>query len=120
MDGQVDDQLRALIPIQVSATDVDEIHEIIAWVDTAFNGSLVIPKTRIDELELTQESSAEAMLADGHKVELETFGCWVEWFGTRYHTQVVMNDSNYALLGTILLDGHRLEIDYTQKSVALL
>lgn len=119
MNGRVDEQLRALVPIQVSATQTDETDEIIAWIDTAFNGSLVIPTARIDQLGLAQESSAEAILADGNKVELETFGCWIEWFGTRYHTQVVMNDSEYALLGTILLDGHRLEIDYPQKTVAL-
>lgn len=119
MSGYVDDQLRALIPIRVAATDEEQYQELLAWIDTAFNGSLVIPKTRVEELGLVQESSAEAILADGNKVELETFGCWVEWFGTRYHTQVVINDSAYALLGTILLDGHRLDIDYSHRLVSL-
>ncbi|HSG71153.1 MAG TPA: hypothetical protein VLA12_12100, partial [Planctomycetaceae bacterium] len=82
-------------------------------------GSLVIPKSKIEMLGLVQESSADAILADGTKVELETFGCRVRWFGMSYDTQVVANDSEYALLGTIFLRGHRLEIDYEKMTVSI-
>jgi clan AA aspartic protease len=108
-----------LISIQVGATNVNETHELLAWVDTAFNGSLVIPKSKIETLGLVQESSAEAILADGNKVALETYGCRVKWFGKSYDTQVFVNESEYALLGTILLEGHRLEIDYENRVVSI-
>ena len=55
--------------------------EIVAWVDTAFNGGLTIPRALIDGLGLPQESSIEAVLADGRTVALETFGCYLDWFG---------------------------------------
>ncbi len=80
MNGHVDDQLRALIPIRVAARG-GEPREVLAWIDTAFNGSLVLPQVKVDELQLPKESSAEAILANGNKVELETYGCAIEWFG---------------------------------------
>lgn len=119
MIGHVDDQLRALVPISVAANASDEPTEILAWVDTAFNGSLVIPRAKIQELGLVQESSAEAVLADGNIVELETYGCFFTWFNATYETQVVVNDSEFPLLGTMLLAGRRLEIDYHRKTVAI-
>ena len=119
MNGHVDDMLRALIPISVAASASEEGKEILAWVDTAFNGSLVIPRAKIQELGLVQESSAEAVLADGNTVELETYACRLEWFGSTYETQIVVNDSEYPLLGTMLLAGHRLEIDYEKQTVAI-
>ena len=66
-----------------------------------------------------QQSSAEAVLADGQYVELETFGCFFDWFSSSYETQVVASDGEYPLLGTMLLDRHRLDIDYDAKTVEL-
>jgi predicted aspartyl protease len=46
-----------------------EVH-LVVWIDTAFNGGLAIPHKQAAELGLVQESSAEAILADGSCVEL--------------------------------------------------
>jgi len=120
MKGFVDDQLRALVLVPVSASSSGDRKEIVAWIDTAFNGGLVLPRQQIVELGLVKESSAEAILADGHSVELETFACFLDWFGNAWQTQVVANDGNYPLLGTMLLEGHRLEIDYLARTVELM
>jgi len=119
MTGDVDEKLRALVPISVGVGDDDERQEVLAWVDTAFNGSLVLPRSTIGKLGLIQESSAEAVLADGNTVELETYVCFIDWFGSTYETQVVANDSEYPLLGTMLLAGHRVEIDYNKRTVTI-
>ncbi|MDA0841945.1 MAG: hypothetical protein O3B01_22750 [Planctomycetota bacterium] len=74
---------------------------------------------KIHELGLVQESSAEVVLADGNTVELETYACFLEWLGATYETQVVVTDSEYPLLGTMLLAGRRLEIDYDKRTVTL-
>ena len=50
---------------------------------------------------------------------LETFACFCDWFGNSYETQIVTDDGQYALLGTMLLEGHRLDIDYNARTVAL-
>jgi predicted aspartyl protease len=51
--------------------------EVSAWIDTAFNGGFVLPRRVINELGLVQESSAEATLADGRSVELETYSSFL-------------------------------------------
>ena len=119
MIGCVDDKLRAVVRVWVSASRDGQRQEIVAWVDTAFNGGLAVPRKQIAELGLIKESSAEAILADGSSVELETFACCFEWFGSTYETQIVANDGEYPLLGTMLLDGHRLQIDYQARTVEL-
>lgn len=119
MKGLVDDGLRALLRVPVSATRDGNRADIVVWIDTAFNGGLAIPRKQVAELGLVQESSAEAILADGRCVELETFACFIDWFGHCYETQITASDGEYALLGTMLLDGHRLDINYGAKTVDL-
>lgn len=119
MNGFVDGQLRALLRVPVSASRDGHRTEVLAWIDTAFNGGLAIPRKQVAALALAQQSSAEAILADGRSVELETFGCFLDWFGNTYETQIAASDGEYALLGTMLLDGHRLDIDYGAKTVEL-
>jgi len=119
VNGFVDDKLRALIFIPVAATNAGDRTELTIWIDTAFNGGLVIPHKQIESLGLVKESSAEAILADGNVVQLETFACFLDWFGATYESQVVANDGEYALLGTMLLSGRKLEIDYEAMTVTI-
>lgn len=119
MNGHVDDHLRALIRVPVSAARTGDRAELVVWVDTAFNGGLVIPRATLANLGLPQRSAVEATLADGSVVEIETFACFLDWFGNTYQTQVVASDSEFALLGTLLLAGLRLEINYAAGTVRL-
>lgn len=119
MTGHVDDQLRALVRVPVGASRDGTRQEVLAWVDTAFNGGRTIPRAPGAGPGLPQESSAEAALADGRTVALETFGCFCDWFGGTYQTQVVASDGAYPLLGTQLLSGRRLAINSAAKTVEL-
>ncbi len=119
MSGFVDDQLRALLRVPVSASRDGDRTDLVVWIDTAFNGGLAIPRKQVAELALSKQSSAEAILADGRSVELETFACFLDWFGNTYETQIAASDGEYPLLGTMLLDGHRLDINYAAKTVEL-
>ena len=85
---------------------------IDAWLDTAFNGSLVIPRQQIERLGLKQASTTQAVLADGHVVDLETFTGYLHWLGKVYRTQIVANEGEYPLLGTTLLANCRVVVDY--------
>jgi len=120
VNGFVDDQLRALLRVPVSTSRDGARTDLQAWIDTAFNGGLAIPHKQVADLGLAKQSSAEAVLADGRTVELETFACFLDWFGQTYETQVAASDGECVLLGTMLLDGHRLEINYSSKTVELL
>ena len=119
MNGVVDASLRALLDVHVAATKGAPKTLLRVWIDTAFNGGLVIPRATISQMGLKQGSTAEAILADGRPVDLETFTCYLDWFGDTYRTQVVANDGQFPLLGTVLLVGRKLTIDYDAKTVAL-
>ena len=48
---------------------------VLVWVDTAFNGGLVLPRQQIEQLGLREYSSTPAILANGQRVELPTYTC---------------------------------------------
>lgn len=119
MNGIVDESLRALLDVSLAADTNAKRESIRVWLDTAFNGGLVIPRPLIERLALKQASTTQAILADGHVVDLETFTCHIEWFGNVFRTQVVANDGEFPLLGTMLLADRKLTIDYRKKLVVL-
>ena len=73
----------------------------------------------IDELGFEQEAATEAILADGSRVMLESFICYVEWFGDFVPAQVIGNNGKLPLLGTELLAGRKLLIDYEAGVVSI-
>ncbi len=117
MIGRVDGQLRALLRVPLAASLGGPQQDVEAWVDTAFNGGLALPRAVVAGLGLPQEASTDAVLADGRTVTVELFGCYLDWFGGMYQTQVVAGDAAYPLLGTQLLAGRRLLIDYPAGTV---
>ncbi len=119
MNGTVDDDLRALLEVQIASTPNGDRATVLVWVDTAFNGGLVLPRHEIRQLGLKEYSSTSAILADGQQVELPTYTCYLEWFGREYRTQIVANEGTHPLLGTMLLDGHELKVSYTRRTVTL-
>lgn len=119
MKGRVDASMRALLAVIVAATEDGPRDTVLAWIDTAFNGGLVMPRANIERLGLRQASTTQAILADGSSVVLETFTCYLDWFGSRFRTQVVANGGEFPLLGTLLLADRMLTVDYKTKTVAL-
>ncbi len=73
----------------------------------------------IEELDLETLFETEAILADGTKVNLETFVAYLDWFGELIPVQVIANEGQFPLLGTALLEKCRLVVDYVAKSVAI-
>lgn len=119
MNGHVDDSLRALLELQVGNTPAEQSTTITVWIDTAFDGFLVLSKSLIESLKLDQEAAAEAILADGRHVTLESYVCHVDWFGEAMAAQVIANEGKLPLLGTELLANRRLVVDYVEGSVSV-
>ena len=119
MNGIVDESQMALLDILIAAGKGARKEPLTVWIDTAFNEGLVIPRSQVERLGLKQASTTQATLADGNVVDLETFTCYLDWFGKVFRTQVVANDGQFPLLGTMLLADRKLIIDYTAKSVEL-
>ncbi len=119
MNGKVDENNRALLPVDVRAYLRSESFGLEVWVDTAFDGHFVFSSNLIKELDLETLVETEAVLADGSTVVLQTYVCYLEWFGKRIAAQVVANEGRLPLLGTALLDDRNLAIDYREKTLTL-
>ena len=119
MIGHVDARNRALLTVSVSKNMASLSVPVTTWIDTAFDGHLVFSRKLIEALDLDALVETEAILADGSKVVLETFLCFLDWFGERRALQVIANDGSFPLLGTGLLERRVLHIDYAQRSLTL-
>jgi len=119
MMGHVDESARALLEISVSNEAAGPYLPITTWIDTAFDGQLVFSNDLISDLDLETLVETEAILADGSQVTLETYLCYLDWFDQSIPIQVVANDGKLPLLGTSLLDGHVLHVDYLRNDLTL-
>ncbi len=119
MNGRVDELLQALLDVTVRSTSDGNDFVVCAWIDTAFNGEFVFPRDLIAKLKLEQQAATDAILADGNHVTLESYVCYLEWFGEMRAVQVIANDGRIPLLGTELLAQRVLHIDYSNKLLTL-
>ena len=85
---------------------------VVAWIDTAFDGYIVLPKSEIERLNLGVIADTDAILADGSTVRLRCYYCVVDWLGRTTPIQVVENTGNMPLVGTALLSLADIRINY--------
>jgi clan AA aspartic protease len=119
MIGRVDVSARALLSLQLRQSEVSDAQELVVWIDTAFDGELVVPAADVQRLGLPQSSTCQAILANGTTVTLETYYCWIDWFGSYRRVEVVTSNARLPLLGTALLRKHKLTVDYRSGEVTL-
>jgi clan AA aspartic protease len=117
--GEVDDSGRAILKLRVQAAKDAAAKDLLVWVDTAFDGELVVPYEVVHELGLRQSAAVKATLADGTETVLETFDCVVEWFGVWRQVEVFANQGRWPLLGVGLLRGRKLTLDYQTNELVL-
>ena len=115
MNGRVNQRREALVELEVSGRRRHA--RIPCAIDTGYTGTLVLPERLVNDLELPYAGSIMARLADGSLLELPSYETAVTWLdGTRaVLASAVLAD--HALVGTALLDGRRLTIDYAARSV---
>ena len=119
MIGYVDEAMRSLLQIMIRGKPAGESTPVTVWVDTAFNGCLVVSKQLIAELALQKEAETEAILADGSVVVLDSYVGYVEWCGKIIRSQVIANEGMLPLLGTELLVGCVLVVDYRNMELTV-
>ena len=119
MNGQVDRFGRAIVTVSIRPSGVAATHHVCAWIDTGFNGDLILPQQQIDVLELPASGTLKAILADGSEVALQRYTCLIDWFGEERELEVVANDGEYPLLGVGLLVGYDLHISYRSGNITI-
>ena len=112
MKAWIDKENRAMVEINVANHAKSQRETANAWIDTAFDGHVVLPKSEIERLKLGVVADTDAILADGSTVRLRCYYCIVDWLGRTIPIQVVENNGSVPLIGTALLSLADLRINY--------
>jgi clan AA aspartic protease len=84
--------------------------EILAVLDTGFNGTLALPLTLVAWLSLEREEASRVRLADGDIRPIDLYTVTVDWDG-QPRAVFAFAMGTMPLIGMSLLEGYRLTID---------
>ena len=79
-------------------------------VDTGFSDFLFLPPSLVSELELSNETSQDYVLADGSMTKVDIYDIWALWDGRWIDVVAGVTDST-PLVGMLMLEGHDLNIE---------
>ncbi len=119
MKAWIDEVNRAMVEVQVANHVKAQRQSIPAWIDTAFDGHLVMPRSEIEKLDLAVLADTDAVLADGSTARLRCYYCVVDWMDQVVPVQVVENLGSLPLIGTALLSLVDLRINYRTRVCTL-
>jgi len=88
-------------------------------IDTGFDGYLCLPVKMAVQLGLELYGESRVELADGSKKNELSFLGSVIWQDQERFARIFLTDSKDALLGSGLLRGRKLAIDYANYSVSI-
>jgi clan AA aspartic protease len=109
ISGHVNDEIEGEIDLTVIGLKVQR--QITVTIDTGFNGFMTLPAHLIDELELNWLDEAPLTLADGNEYSANAYFADVVWDGRR--KRIVVDEAEVKpLIGTGLLAGHKLEMEF--------
>ena len=111
MIGFVSPELRPYIRLTLRGPNGTEC-KVDGWVDTGFDGAMVLPQNVIDDLALMPDPAITIQLADGSQVEMQTYKVIVLWEGNERHVHVVPTQG-FILIGLHLFHRHHLDINFT-------
>lgn len=123
--GSIDLQLRPLVRIRFASFRDD----VVAMLDTGFNGELMINISDVDSLGVTLSPlKVRVTLAGGQRAEARQGEVQIEWMGQVRRVGVFVSETEaslhrdgdpIALIGTRLLAPHLLLIDFDAGSVEI-
>ena len=119
ISGRVDEFGRAIVKVSIVASSHLPGTNINAWIDTGFNGDLVLPQKLVDSLSLQSTGTLKAVLADGSEINLERYLCVIDWLGEIRELEVIANAGEVPLLGVGLLLGTDLHISYRTGDIRI-
>jgi clan AA aspartic protease len=115
----IDSQNRAMVEVSIANHARSKRESVEVWIDTAFDGHLVMPKSEIVRLGLGVLADTDAVLADGSTTRLRCYYCVVDWLGETIPIQVVENTGSLPLIGTALLCMADIRINYRSGSCSV-
>lgn len=88
-------------------------------IDTGFDGALLLPRDLVARLRLPVIGRLVFQVVGGTRVGADIALAEVDWLGVRRVFEVIVGDGEDSLLGTEMLDGSRLMIDYVGREVRI-
>ena len=89
-------------------------------IDTGFAGSLIVPQKVGSGLALNFQGIDEFVTATGHVFLASSYTIAVNWFGRQLEMPIAVSaEVREALLGSQMLQGCRLTIDYEERMVQI-
>src|SRR2546423_1765881 len=114
--GRVNEALEARVALHLTDKLGGEL-EVECIVDTGFDGALVLPGEIIERLGLAVISHEIIFMVGDLQDSADVALAKVRWLGEVRSVDVILKDD--YLLGTALLDGARLTIDYARHTVII-
>ena len=112
--GLVNENLEAVLPIRLANGAVIE-----CVLDTGFNGSLLLPKEFVEANSMLFAGREEVVLVEEISAEIDTAIAEAVWLGETFSIRVLISETGEALIGTQMLVGAVLEIDYQNSTVKI-
>ena len=109
IEGYVNTNHEAVVTIPLLGP-AGQTREIVAVVDTGFNGYLTLPPMLVADLGLSVVGDGEAVLADGSEAAFDVYGVTVVWDGQARFVETAAVGID-ALVGMMLLDRHSLFVE---------
>lgn len=115
--GSVNDRLEPVVTIRLVGGS-EGWTEVECVVDTGFIGAaLVLPRDVIEALGLVISGHEQFDMVGGARTSADITVGQVEWLGEVRSVLIIVGES--YLVGSHLLDGTRLTIDYKQRTVSV-
>jgi len=112
--GSVNEQLEPYIFVEF-----ENAKSVEFLIDTGFNGSLCLPRFLMPQLGLKKISEEEIFGIGLHTEVLDVAIAKITWFGRQTEIEILINDGDDRLLGSELLEGKTLKIDYGNKNLSI-
>ena len=111
--GKVNDNREACVSINLSNVVVECV------IDTGFTGALVLPQSLLETLHIEAFSQIDFRTVGGVWMTADITTIEIYWLGENRIIDVIVSESDDSLIGTELLDGARLTIDYLENTVII-
>jgi clan AA aspartic protease len=112
--GSVRGDLEAVLRVGLA-----EGESVECVIDTGFSGHLVLPRSVVSRLGLAVIGREVFEMVAGHFLTADIAQADLTWLGGARTVEAVVSEGEDALLGTAMLDGTRLTIDYVSYTVTI-
>lgn len=112
--GKVNAQREALIEVRFLGGTVPD-----CVIDTGFDGALVLPAPVVWRLDLPIVGRLVFELVGGAQMSADVALAEIEWLGQRRIVEVILSESNDALIGTEMFEGAKLIVDYANRLITI-